>query len=102
MNVIKLLKATFPTLWFNKIFKYIISESKIIKINIRDLLYNVESYKGVLKEKLGTDNRGPYILDHEGNKHYLIEEVRVGERTYYLPALLVIKEPPVSMVEIKD
>jgi len=67
--------------------------AEVFTVRLKDLLLDPNTYLGVVKEKAG---ELPYFVDHEGNKHYLIQPWEVENKTYYLPAIMLIEEPIVG------
>jgi len=65
----------------------------VFNVRIKELLIDPNTYLGVVKDKAG---ELPYFSDSEGNKHYLIQAWEVENKTYYLPAIMLIEEPVVS------
>ncbi|MEO2154360.1 MAG: hypothetical protein ABGW69_00975 [Nanoarchaeota archaeon] len=80
-------------------YNYFVLTSKVIDINVKDLYSNYE-LQGVVENKFGKDQNGPYFIDNQGNKHYLIQKVEIGDKTYYLPALLFLREPGIGELKV--
>ncbi|MEO2154414.1 MAG: hypothetical protein ABGW69_01250 [Nanoarchaeota archaeon] len=41
------------------------------------------------------------MVDSKGVEHYLLPKFKIGDQTYYLPLIVIIKEPGIGEVSVK-